>query len=213
MIRALRFASKLNFTIEEATYEGIKEKRKMMLHAAPARIYEEIQKLFFCGNAVKLFDYLENTGLLEVVFPEFSRFIEDNANEHDWTVRIMRQFDKWTNAGAHIAPPVLFALMFGPYYESLAAKIGGGDIRQKMRDVAAMHLGGMRERIVVPKTVKESVGYIMADQSKLTGSRKNRRKLPRQRGFGEAFLYFKLRSRHTGEHGEDVEYWEQCLQK
>ena len=56
MIRAIRFAAALEFDIEPATYAAIVSKKEHLANAAPARMYEEIQKLFFCGKAAKVLD-------------------------------------------------------------------------------------------------------------------------------------------------------------
>jgi len=51
MIRAARFAGTLEFNIEPAAYESICRNNQLLANAAPSRMYEEVQKLFFCGHA------------------------------------------------------------------------------------------------------------------------------------------------------------------
>jgi len=214
MLRAIRFAAKLDFEIEDKTYAAIKKQKYLIRNASPARLYEEIQKLFFCGNAVKLLKHLRDTGLFKALFPEMDEFLVRNPAEGAWLHRVAQQFDKWRGAGKQITPPILFALLFGPLFEEQARKSGDGG-RQNIKNSVAEQLNGMRDRVVIPKNIKYAVGYIMADQLRLINARNNKKaeKFLKNKGFGEAFVYFKLRSRHTGEHKEDLDWWEKRLKK
>ena len=51
ILRAIRFAAKLNFTIDKEIADGIKEHRHQLLEMPSARLYEEILKLFMSGHA------------------------------------------------------------------------------------------------------------------------------------------------------------------
>lgn len=213
MIRAIRFAAKLDFRIEEQTYQAIKEKRMLIRNASPARMYEEIQKLFICGNAVRLLKYLEDTGLLEAMFPELSEFVAKDSREREWLRRAAQQFDKWRAAGKVIGPNLIFGLLFGPLCEAQAAQCKGGDPISNAKKSALQEFNSMRERVVIPKNVKYAVGDMLADQILLSQSPRGKKskRLVRRRGFAEALVYFKLRSRHSGRNNKQVEAWESLV--
>lgn len=212
MIRALRFAAKLNFNVEEQAYRAIKDQAALLAKASPARMYEEVQKLFFCGNALKLIDYLQDTGLLEVLFPDLTKFLTDNSKEKQWLERVAKQLDVWRKADKQISAPLLFALIFGPICEN-EAEHAKGDRAGRVRNAAQNQLNGVRERIVIPNHVKASVAHILADQHLLQSPQRRKKtgRILHRKGFAEAFIYFKLRSRHTGENAKDVEWWENRL--
>ena len=70
MLRAVRLAAKLGFSIDDATAEPIPRLAPLLREAAPARLFEECLKLFLSGHGVQSFLGLEAHGLLAVLFPE-----------------------------------------------------------------------------------------------------------------------------------------------
>ncbi|MEG1680699.1 MAG: polynucleotide adenylyltransferase PcnB, partial [Stenotrophomonas sp.] len=78
MLRAVRLAAKLNFEIEAATAEPIPRLASLLGEAAPARLFEEVLKLFLSGHGVASFEGLERYGLLAVLFPESAAALKSN---------------------------------------------------------------------------------------------------------------------------------------
>ena len=73
MMRAIRFATQLGFTIEENTLEAISV-HKMRIHIiSKERIGEELNKIILSSKPSIGFKLLEKTGLLEIIFPELYR--------------------------------------------------------------------------------------------------------------------------------------------
>jgi poly(A) polymerase len=70
MMRAIRFSSQLNFTIEDKTFESIKENAERIRIVSPERIVTELNKIMMCEHPSKGFNQLEKSGLLKIVFPE-----------------------------------------------------------------------------------------------------------------------------------------------
>lgn len=70
MMRAIRFATQLNFTIEENTFNSIKENGERIGIVSPERIVTELNKIIMCEHPSKGFILLEKAGLLKIVFPE-----------------------------------------------------------------------------------------------------------------------------------------------
>ncbi|TAL59344.1 MAG: HD domain-containing protein [Bacteroidetes bacterium] len=70
MMRAIRFASQLNFTIEESTFNSIKENAERINIVSPERIVTELNKMIMCDHPSKGFILLEKAGLLKIIFPE-----------------------------------------------------------------------------------------------------------------------------------------------
>lgn len=72
MLRAVRFACQLDFTIEPATYTAICDLAGLIKKVSIERIREELFKILISGNAQKGFSLLINTGLLDHICPEMS---------------------------------------------------------------------------------------------------------------------------------------------
>jgi poly(A) polymerase len=70
MMRAIRFSTQLNFTIEDKTFESIKENAERISIVSPERIVAELNKILMCDHPSRGFIHLEKTGLLKIIFPE-----------------------------------------------------------------------------------------------------------------------------------------------
>ncbi len=70
MLRAIRFATRLNFKIEENTFAGIKKKKERISIISKERIIDEINKIILCTKPSIGFRLLEASGLLELIIPE-----------------------------------------------------------------------------------------------------------------------------------------------
>ncbi len=70
MLRAIRFATKLHFTIEPRTYEAIKEQKHRIQIVSQERITEELNKILMCDKPSIGFRLLFHTGLLDYILPE-----------------------------------------------------------------------------------------------------------------------------------------------
>ncbi|WP_262327024.1 CCA tRNA nucleotidyltransferase [Carboxylicivirga litoralis] len=71
MMRAIRFATQLNFRIEEKTFEGIKAQKDRIEIVSGERIADELNKIVMAERPSIGFKLLELTGLLQIIFPEF----------------------------------------------------------------------------------------------------------------------------------------------
>jgi poly(A) polymerase len=69
MMRGIRFASQLGFTIEERTWEGIKETAPRIRIISQERITDELNKIICSPKPSVGFDLLYKSGLLQLIFP------------------------------------------------------------------------------------------------------------------------------------------------
>ena len=72
MLRAIRFATQLNFDIEEASFEAIKAQSDRIDIITKERINVELQKILESQTPSKGFILLEKTGLLQRIIPELT---------------------------------------------------------------------------------------------------------------------------------------------
>src|SRR5258708_12136790 len=84
MLRAVRFAAKTGFAIDERTRKPIRELARLLENVPPSRVYEEMQKLLLSGHAATRLRQLRREGLhhgllplLDVIFdqPIAERFV------------------------------------------------------------------------------------------------------------------------------------------
>lgn len=73
MMRAVRFACQLGFTIEENTLASIARNSERISIVSPERIITELNKIILCRQPSAGFLLLDQAGLLKLIFPEFDK--------------------------------------------------------------------------------------------------------------------------------------------
>lgn len=110
MLRSVRFAAKLQFTIEEQTRLPIRELAELIHNVPAARLFDEMLKLLQSGHAMACLQALRTAGLhhgllplLDVILeqPQGARFVENALARTDERVR----------DGKSLSPGFLFATL------------------------------------------------------------------------------------------------------
>jgi poly(A) polymerase len=73
MLRAVRFAARLEFTIEPRTMHAIRAQAAEIAAVSAERVRDELTRILTEGHARRGFELLEETGLLAQVLPEIAR--------------------------------------------------------------------------------------------------------------------------------------------
>lgn len=82
MLRAVRFACQLNFTIEEKTAKAIKENSIWLEVVSQERIRDEFIKIIMSENASLGIELLKDLGLLKYIIPELLENVGIGQNKH-----------------------------------------------------------------------------------------------------------------------------------
>ncbi|MFH0867162.1 MAG: HD domain-containing protein [Bacteroidota bacterium] len=72
ILRAIRFATQLNFIIEEKTFDAISSMKERISIISQERISEELNKIILSRKSSSGFHLLRESGLLDIIFPEMS---------------------------------------------------------------------------------------------------------------------------------------------
>lgn len=70
MMRAVRFATQLDFSIEVNTYKAIGRNKNRITIVSPERVLDELNKIILSDKPSTGFKILDNTGLLKIIFPK-----------------------------------------------------------------------------------------------------------------------------------------------
>ncbi|WLQ13752.1 polynucleotide adenylyltransferase PcnB [Hahella aquimaris] len=112
MLRAARFAAKLDFSIEERTASPILELGPLLLNIPSARLFEEVLKLFLSGKAVRTFEILRQFDLFKFLFPETDRLLEsEHPHAEKLILQALRNTDKRIAQDKPVTPAFLYAAM------------------------------------------------------------------------------------------------------
>lgn len=83
VLRAFRFMSRLNFSLSENTIEAIKNQKFLLKNIPEERITMEFSKLLLGENIKNTLTLMKNTGVLEIIIPEFkATYNFDQCNPH-----------------------------------------------------------------------------------------------------------------------------------
>jgi len=113
MLRVVRFATKLGFLIHERSASPIHELAGLLADIPPARLYEEVLKLFFCGNAVQAFEQLRHFGLFGYLFEQTEACLAEEEQGFPLTmvVRALANTDARLAEDKPVTPAFLFAAL------------------------------------------------------------------------------------------------------
>ena len=75
MLRAVRFAAKLSFTIEDSTFNAMKLLHENLVHVSAERIYVELSKTLLSDNPEMIYAAYK-AGLTGIFMPELNEFFE-----------------------------------------------------------------------------------------------------------------------------------------
>jgi len=118
MLRAVRFAAKAGFSIDERTRKPIRELAHLLGNVPPSRVYEEMQKLLLSGHAATGLRELRSEGLHHGLLPLLDVIFEQPMGERFVTLAL-EQTDGRVRSGKSVSPAFLFAALL--WHEVLAA--------------------------------------------------------------------------------------------
>jgi len=211
MVRAVRFAARLGFRIEEQTAAPIREGAALLSGVPPARMFEEVLKLFHGGYAVGTYELLRSFGLFRYMFPLTEQCLEREEGDFPITLvaRALANTDARVGAGKPVTPAFLFAaLLWEPARFELAAQLAKGLGNHDAFQRAVDHV--LREQlraITLPKRFSVPMREIWAMQSRLEhrAGRQAFRLLEHPR-FRAAYDFLLLRS-EVGEAPKELGEW------
>ncbi|MDH3534156.1 MAG: polynucleotide adenylyltransferase PcnB [Gammaproteobacteria bacterium] len=132
MLRAVRFAAKLGFTIEQAAADAIFRHGHLLAVIPPARMFDEVIKLFHSGSAVRVLELLREYKLLKYLVPALDEWLQDEPSEAmlDFIDQALVNTDSRVNTGQPVSPGFIFAVLLWPAVHQEASRIQPD--RQKM---------------------------------------------------------------------------------
>ena len=215
MLRAVRLAAKLGFRIEPATAAPLPRLAPLLGEAAPARLFEEMLKLFLSGHAVASFEGLEAHGLLGALLPETAAALRSNRSGalRRMLLQGLANTDARVAADEPVSPAFLFALLLWPAYcRALAGLQAQGmhaeEAQRRAADRVTLH---QVQTIALPKRFSLPMQEIWLLQTRFSSRQRKRvfRLLAHPR-FRAAFDFLVLRLAASDTHAADVEFWREA---
>lgn len=215
MLRAVRLAAKLDFTIDPATAEPLPRLAPLLADAAPARLFEEILKLFLSGHGVASFEGLERHGLLAALLPETAAALKSNRSGalRRMLLEGLAGTDKRVEREESVSPAFLFALLLWPAYcrAQVSLQAEGVHVEEAQRRAADRVTLHQLNTVALPRRFSLPMQEIWLLQNRFSHRQRKRvmRLLTHPR-FRAAFDFLVLRMAASNEHADDVAFWREA---
>jgi poly(A) polymerase len=216
MLRAVRFAASHNFAIEPAAWESLCELSSTISRASPARLYEEIQKLFLLGSAQSAFSLLEKSGLLTALFPGLGRWLYGNSRRPILVDTNLKCLDQLQWGGTSPSPALFLSSVFGPGLEkaALIRHREGIPRHRALNETCAGFMEEISKTVSIPGRVGSRLCAILTLQTSICRMPPRRpASLVSRPEFNEAMAYLRLLSETIEEHRVSLDWWETFLLK
>jgi poly(A) polymerase len=212
MLRAVRLAAKLGFSIDPGSADPIPRLAPLLREASSARLFEECLKLFLSGHAEAGFLGLEAHGLLPSLLPETAVALAANRSGalRRMLIAGLRATDARIAADEPVSPAFLFALLLWPAYcRNLALLQAQGmhaaEAERRAADRVTLH---QVDTVALPRRFSLPMQEIWLLQSRF--SQRQRKRVVRllaQPRFRAAFDFLRLRQIASDSHAADIAFW------
>ena len=168
MLRAVRFAAKLGFSIDTKTRAPIRELADLIENVPAARLFEEMLKLLLSGHSAACLAKLRKEGLHHGLLPLLDVIVEQPQGERFLRLAL-DQTDTRILTGKSVSPAFLFAALL--WHEVLAAwKINE---RKDLRSIPALYLAmdqvldAQTDKLSIPRRLTTTMKEIWSLQPRL----------------------------------------------
>jgi len=129
LLRVVRFAAKLGFIIDPSTEAPIRRLAGLLEQIPPARLFEEVLKLFLGGCAVQTFEDLRHYGLFAPLFPQTEEVLaeEEGGFPRTMVIHALNNTDLRISGGLPVTPGFLIAaLLWSPLQAKVRENMANG---------------------------------------------------------------------------------------
>jgi poly(A) polymerase len=213
MLRAVRFAAKLEFKIDEASRKPIREMAPLLANVPRARVFEEMLKLLLSGHAWAGLNGLREEGLHHGVLPLLDVILEQPLGER-FVKLALDNTDVRVREDKPVSPGFLFASLL--WHEVLLAwqnqlKLGAKAI-PGLHDAMDQVLETQKEKLHIPRrfdAVMKEIWDLQPRFEQRAGVRPFR--LLEQARFRAAYDFMRLRC-DSGELDPEIGHWWEAFQ-
>jgi len=212
MIRAVRFAVKLGFSIDVKCEQAMHKVADLLSSIPSARLYDEAIKLFLSGYGLQTFEMLRHYGLFKELFPatEHSLAVEDDGFPRQLLIKALENSDNRIADGKTVTAYFLFAaFLWEPVQIRAADKIVRGVPEYiAYQDAANEVISQQVKSTALPRHITMAMREVWTLQSKFNsryGSKPSR--LITHPRFRAGYDFLVLRAETGGADKELAEWW------
>ena len=200
MMRAVKFAARLDFRIERGTERAIRKLHSCILTASTPRLCEEVFRLFTYGASEKAFRMMYEFGLLGDLMPDLAAFIDRDGGGKSSTWTYLSVLDRYERAMRDCGVEVSNALRAATLYAAMA-KANPGHAREVV--------GTMSKRLSIPKTTYFSAVLMIDSVRRLAQPpQKLRKRFVYNEDFPDALDFNRILARAEGRSEKILDQWD-----
>lgn len=184
MIRAARFAAKLNMELEADTENAMAECLPHIRNVPAARLEDECNKLFLGGYGEACFDRLRRYDLFKALFPDADRVLhhpnEAFARYSEKLIRIsLRNTDQRMSEGKPVTVAFIFAAILWPVFQLQYQGLlkAGRDWHDAIHQAIDVVLIAANERVAISQRQRAMIREIWSLQARLEATKNSKRKI------------------------------------
>jgi len=197
MLRAVRFAAKLDFRIDAKAVEAMGELTDLLANVPAARLFDEFLKMFQAGHAQNTFALLRKYSLFGQLFRETNDEIDGSEKYLKFVNTALVNTDKRVAAEKSVTPMFLIGVFLWAPIVRLAEKLRSQEKMSEAQSLAlAAHqiVGLQQSRISIPRRFTAPMREMLALQPRfLVLKGKRAFKLLEHRRFRAAYDFMMLR--------------------
>lgn len=198
LLRAIRLGAKLGFQIETGIEIALKKLTPLLKHVPPSRLFDELLKLFFEGNASITFEKLIHYHYFHALFPQTAHVLHVYKNKiHEKLIQLaLDATDKRFQSGESVNPGFLLAVFLWPVLQLQVLKMQNKKNKFFMRLHQLIHniIKTQIDTIMIPKRFQFVIQAIWLLQFQLEKCRPKRvHTIFNHRYFRAAFDFMALR--------------------
>jgi poly(A) polymerase len=161
ILRAIKFCARLDLGLDPELYDALIDQRQTVGRASPPRTFEEILRLLRGGASHRSFYVLWDSGLLSLLIPELSSYLDDVGEAGVVVWRRLYAVDKLIASGELPND----ALLLSALLQSPAEEYMEGERDPTLAfDAFAEE---MAQRFTVPRRIRERMRLLLAVQKRL----------------------------------------------
>jgi poly(A) polymerase len=215
MLRAARLAAKLGFELAPETAAPIAALGPLLRDVPPARLFDELLKLFQSGHAVESFEKLLHYDLLRYLFKDTSELLESPSGDRLLAfIRAgLRNTDERIRDDKPITPMFLFAVFLWFPIKELAARLEHDGWSEAQAILEASHRIVAQQQTLFPRRFSTPMKELLTMQWRFANTRGARAaRLLQHKRFRAAYDFLVLRARCGEIDQATVDWWTEIQQ-
>ncbi len=210
ILRAIRFSSKLGLDLGEQCKNEIPKYHQSLLKVPSARLFDEIIKIFHCGQMAVAFERMMECGLFQLLFPDARKLLEQDENSRQMLQNAFRNTDRRLANDQSVTPVFLLScvlwLEFKKRYHKAIER--GRPPYETLHQVTTDLMENQRRILAIPKSIQAGIRQIWMLQLRFKRMHGKRvfKTLNHPR-FRAAYDFLLLRAESYPELAEEADFW------